>query len=101
MSKESQERYNLQLQSVTSSVEAANRRFEKAEQDLAQTKTQLENANAALATVKGENKRDRSRLEELRNQFQQLLTENTQMVEKALQAQQAESPSGRAPTISR
>jgi len=101
MSKETQDRYAQQLASVNSSAEAAERRVQRAVQDLTETKQQLVDSTTELEKVRGENQQDREALAQLRQQFLSLLAENTDLVQKALKAEQAQSRPAGAPTLSR
>jgi chromosome segregation ATPase len=101
ISKETQDRYTKQLASVVSSAEAAERRFQRAELDLAESTKELADARVALAAVKEANTNDRSTLAQLREQFSRLLSENKALVEKALQSQQARTGIGGSPTLAR
>lgn len=101
MSKETADRLALQLASARTSLEAAERRVVRAEQDQVDTRQELADATTELEKVRGENQRDRKILADLRDSFQQLLTQDRTLVEEALKAEQARSQPTGGGTISR
>ncbi len=89
--KETIDRYQLQQASMQTGVEASRRRLEVNNQELAETRKNVTDAQAELARLKEDNARTRSQLAELRRSFETTLAENRQLVERA-QAAATASP---------
>lgn len=101
VTKESLDRFGMQLQSVAASGEGAERRLQRALRDLEESKAALATATAELEKLRGDNTRDRNQLDELRSHFQQLLTENARLAESQVRADEARRRTPGASTLAR
>jgi hypothetical protein len=91
--KETLDRYTLQLSRVQDSVAAAEKTAQRRTQELADTKQATVEAQAELARLREENARDRETLQRLRSELLATVEQNRQIAEKANQAVQARTPS--------